>query len=237
VSVTGAVGTALTALVSGSVGALIVQATGGAGRLGRRFRPPVWVHVEDDPELVWLGSPPWVGAAVLLGPDVDTAVSPPPSDCRGWSVWARGLGGCDAERSELLVTVGGRGGASVVVEGVRVSTTRGDVPAGSTVLQCPVGGASMEPRRVEVALDGFALPTAVFLDRGGEPSPPFAFAVDGGTPERFHVVVRARSGVHRWTADLVLLVDGRRVVRSVRSARRPGTTAGVEGVPSTVWGH
>ncbi len=229
---TGAAGTALTALVSGSVGAAVGQAAGGVGGLGRRLRPPVWVHVEDDPELVWLGSPPWVGAAVLLGPDVDPAVSSPPSDCRGWSAWARALGGCDADRSELLVTVGGRGGASVVVEGVRVRTTRAEVPAGSTVLRCPVGGASMEPRRVEVGLDDFASPTAVFLDRGGQPSAPFAFAVDGGTPERFHVVVRARSGMHRWTADLVLLVDGRRVVRPLFDRGRVGVTAGPHGLRS-----
>lgn len=73
---------------------------------------PVAVHVEDDLEIIFANTPPWISAPTflpgieVLGPDSPHDLHPPTSDPLGLAMWARNeLGGIPAGNSVMEMTV------------------------------------------------------------------------------------------------------------------------------------
>lgn len=229
-------------LIGGLVGAVLGVVVTGllhpvAERLERFSRRlwrshPLFVHIETDRKLIWAGSPPWVAAAVWI-PHVPT--EPPPEDANEWSAWARGQGGHDADVTMLQVTLQAKSAMSVVVDRPAVRHNRDDLASGA-ILLCPVGGADLLPRRIELDLDTFAGDSALarFLDYDEEmPMPSVQLAA--GDVERFHIWATAISGYHQWQLELPLLVDGRRERFVVNDGGDAFQLVGSEGLPEYTW--
>jgi hypothetical protein len=192
---------------------------------------PLLVHVERDPEVIWAGSPPWVGTSVWLP---DHVTEHPPSKCMAWSQWARRRSGHDADLTFLEITLQARKDTSLVI-GTPIVRQRTDQVLGGRVLQCPVGGADLEPRRIELDLDTFGDDHALvdFIVDGESSSFP-TVALAPGDIERFHIWARARTGRHQRRLELPVLVDGRRRVVNVDDGGDPFVTVGSEGLPVSV---
>lgn len=233
-------------LVGALVGAVVGVAITGllhpmAERLERFSRRlwrvrPLFVHIEADRRLIWAGSPPWIPAAVWL-PEMPR--EQPPLDANDWSAWGRRLGGHDADVTMLQVTLQARKDVSLVVDRPMIRYARSDDRRGVIAL-CPVGGADLLPRRIDVDLDTFDGDVAMtqHLDYDEEvPWPSISLAP--GEVERLHIWAKASSGFHQWRLELPVLVDGRRRLVPVDNAGDAFTTVGFDGIPKVVWieGH
>ena len=124
---------------------------------------PIGVVVDRDQSVIWSGAPPWVGASYFFEDDLPS--SDPPAACFDWSTWVVSNGGHNSGQTQLLVTIQAMLDVSVVVDPpiVRVVERR-DV--NGVIATCPAGGASMTPRRFDVELGGFDVPTVAFHDEG-----------------------------------------------------------------------
>jgi hypothetical protein len=101
---------------------------------------------------------------------------------------------------------------------------------------CPVGGADLLPRRIEVDLDMFDGDIAMtrHLDYDEEvPLPSISLAP--GEVERLHIWARAASGFHQWRLELPVLVDGRRQLVPVDDKGDAFMTVGTDSFPKIVW--
>jgi hypothetical protein len=221
----------LGALLGFAVGAVLAA----SGRpltswLERLFRRRVWrenpvlVHVERDQSLIWAGNPPWVGFTYFF---TDTFPSePPPEACVDWSRWAIKHGGLDVGLTMLEITIQAKADAAVVIGMPRVRTTQRSRPTG-VVAVCPAGGADLAPRRFEIDLDTFDPPSISYMNaQSGEDASPPTFKLAAGDVERFHIWARASGGLHEWTIDLPLLVEGHRQVITVADGRGQFITIG-----------
>jgi hypothetical protein len=225
--------TAVGLLVAGAVIAELVRRV----PRWRAARCPLFVHVETDPTAIWIGHPPWIGASFLLPPDRDMMELSPPSNCLEWRRWARALGGVDEGQTDILVTLSAKEDLTVVVSGLRaVVSSRRAAPAWHHV-SCAVGGAAIVPRRVELHFDEFPETANCWYGPGDcEPIDPPVFSISGSEAEVLHIRgVSGRDWVE-WTADLLLVVNGRRVTVPIREGRRPFVTSGASGVvESHIW--
>jgi putative Ca2+/H+ antiporter (TMEM165/GDT1 family) len=190
-------------------------------------RPPVWVHVETDPARIWAGYPPWIGAGYLVPPDVPIG-SPPPGECPRWWGWAQELGAVDVQ-THILVTLGAYHDRVVVIDGVDVKVHSQRPNEGYRFLLCPVGGADITPRRIEITLAAFPGAITVFLDEHGERIATPTLAISSSEAERFHVWATAAAGVVEWSAELRLLVDGERRTAAISNHGRPFCTGAASG--------
>lgn len=228
--ISGLVGAVLGLLVTGLLHPLADRLEQVSRRLWRVR--PLLVHIEQDRRLIWAGSPPWVPAAVWV-PTLPTDA--PPADANDWSAWAARLGGHDADVTMLQVTLQARRDVAVVVDRPAVRHCRSELSLGA-VLLCPVGGADLLPRRIELDFDTFDGDVAVprFLDYDEEAQLP-ALALAGGEIERFHIWAVARTGLHQWQMELPLLVDGRRRRIVLNDGGDAFRLAGAEGLPTYTW--
>jgi hypothetical protein len=194
------------------------------------------VHVETDPSIIWAGQPPWVGAAVWLHTIPD---EPPPLACPDWHVWARERAGFDAEQSVLQVTIQARKDTTLLIRGLKVrqKETKSLEQIDGYILGCPVGGASLEPRRIEVNLDwGGGTGTATWLDRGGQPTQPQQLTLSSGEIEQFQIWVTTEEGWHEWWLELIVFSEGRNSVFPIRPQNnRPFITVGRRNLPGRIW--
>ena len=208
-------------LLAGAAGTIALSLLGPVNRLAERvslqmFREsPVDVLVDSDQAVIWSGAPPWVGASYFFEGDVPT--SEPPAACFDWSKWVKVNGGYDSAETQLLVTIQARLDVSVVVDPpiVRVTDRR---DASGVIATCPAGGASLTPRRFDVELDSFDVPTVAFHEEGLTDSHMAGFSLTKGGAERFHIWANA-SGAQRieWTLQLPLIVNGRRWIKNLGS--------------------
>lgn len=229
-------------LISGLVGALLGLLVTAllhplAERLERLSRrlwgwKPLLLHIEQDRRLIWAGSPPWVPAAVWL-PELPQDA--PPENPDDWGAWARSRRGCDADVGMLQVTLQAKSAVSVVVDRPAVRHRRDDLDYG-VILICPVGGADLLPRRLELDLDTFGGDTALsrFLDYDEEAPMP-ALQLASGEVERFAIWARTESGMHQWQLELPLLVDGRRERFVVNDGGNAFRLAGAGDLPTYRW--
>jgi hypothetical protein len=226
----GLVGAALGVVVTGLLHPLAERLERFSRRLWRSR--PLLVHIEADRRLIWAGSPPWVAAAVWV-PRLPQ--EQPPEDANDWSAWAGRLGGHDADVTMLQVTLQAKSAVSVVVDRPAVRHSREELTDGA-ILLCPVGGADLLPRRIELDLDTFAGDSTLsrFLDYDEEAPLP-ALQLAGGDVERFQIWATATSGYHQWQLELPLLVDGRRERFVVNNGGDAFRLVGIEGLPTYAW--
>ena len=213
-------------LLGSTLGPLVRPWTAWLERLFRRAwrENPLLVHVEHNPSIMWAGAPPWVGASVFFAGTFPG--DSPPGACTDWHQWATRRGGIDVGLTMLQVTIQAKVEAAVVIETPIVRSKSSELPSG-VVGTCPVGGAAMVPRHFEIDLDSFGVPTVSFRSAGdGEFIPPPSFVLAAGEVERFQIWARASRGLHKWTLDLPLLVEGRRTTVSVADGHQPFATVG-----------
>lgn len=190
----------------------------------------VEVHVETDPSIIWAGMPPWIGAGFLVPLEAD--VSSPPGHYPDWRTWARSVGGVDETLTQLRVTLTARKDLLVVVDGVRVRVhARKHVPPWRSIT-CGVGGADVSPRRAEVQLSGFNPPTFSWVDESGDVIAAPTFSVSGSEAEMLHIWAYVEDEWVEWTAELLVLVDGRRQTIDINDRGRPFVTTGSQGALS-----
>lgn len=147
-------------------------------------QPPVHVHVETDPAIIYAGAPNWVGSGwVIPGAHDPVELGPAPTDvCRDWRSWMKPRGAYDGWETELKITLVGASPATVVLDDLRVKTISRREPTG-IALNCLVGGADITPRSLVVDLD-FEPGVVTYEDDGGEPAGSFAFSLAKGEVER-----------------------------------------------------
>lgn len=188
------------------------------------------VHVERDPSLVWAGFPNWIAASAWL-PELPADAPQHPTD---WSMWAKGIGGADAAMTCLKITVTCREMATVVVDPPKLRFEQlplGEPPKG-VVVTCRVGGAAVEPRRIQVDLGSG---TTRWTGADGEHMPSLSLALDKGETEQFYLFSSAGAGRYKWHLELPILVDGRREVIRVDDDGAPFVTYGVDGFVEYLW--
>ncbi|WP_208879633.1 hypothetical protein [Streptomyces sp. PBH53] len=193
---------------------------------------PVSIHVERDPSIVWAGFPNWIGASVWLPELPDSA----PSHPTDWYQWARQIGGCDAGMTVLKVTITSRELASVVVDPPKLRYEElavGNPPKG-VIATRPVGGAAIDPRRIQVNL-GFG--GAMWVNPHGEPIEALSVNLEAGETEQFYLFASAESGRYKWHLELPVLVDGKRKIVKIDDGGQPFITYGVEGFREFLWGE
>ncbi|MBO7940315.1 hypothetical protein JTP77_030950 [Streptomyces sp. S9] len=184
----------------------------------------VSVHVERDPSIVWAGFPNWIAASAWL-PKLPPDAPQHPTE---WSLWAKGIGGADAAMTCLKITVTCREMATVVVDPPKLrfeQLTLGEPPKG-VVVTCRVGGAAVEPRRIQVNLD---TGTTMWMGADGEHIQALSLALDKGETEQFYLFASAAEGRYKWHLDLPILVDGKREIIRIEDDGAPFITYGIEG--------
>lgn len=134
----------------------------------------------------------------------------------------------------MKVTVQGTEDAAVLIDGMRVHIESREPSRGRAIV-CPVGGAEASPRHVDINLDDDGVIS--YVDDDGETLVnPFTFTLSKGEVETFWIVATARvSTAFRWTAELLLIVNGTRETIHVSDDGDPFRTAGAEGLPQHMW--
>lgn len=215
-------------LVGAVVGFMVNELLGrGVRRLerGHARRDPLIVHVETDPSIIWVDMPPWVGAGFLVPPGAD--LDAPPAHCPDWRSWVRQRGGIDEAQTQLRVTLVARKDLVVVVDGVRVRVHKRTAAPPWLAIQCMVGGASVTPRRGEIDFTLFDPPLVDWLDESGDRIPAPTYSLSDSDVEVVHLWANVgESELVEWTAELLLLVDGQRLVVTIADGGRPFVTAG-----------
>jgi hypothetical protein len=191
---------------------------------------PVSVHVDRDTSIIWAGFPRWIGASVWL-PDFPATAPEDPVD---WYSWAANLGGADAYVTVLKVTVASRELTTVVVDPPKVRREMlwlGDPPRG-VVATNPVGGAAVEPRRIQIDLE---MGSATWVNPHGEPIEALGVTLPSGGVEQFYIYAVAEQGRYLWRLQLPLLIDGQREVMTIDDDGKPFITYGMEGFEERLW--
>lgn len=198
------------------------------GRLTRRImrRPPVQVHVETDPRIIFANTPSnWVAAPMFVPIDPSELGEPPSLQAMSVRDWADSRGGLPCGFQELQVTLTAWQDLSVIVDSVRIEAVEIELPNGVFV-GAQVGGASIERRRIEVALSTWA-PEAKYIDVGGAQLADFSFQLGPGEIGRINI----HAGIgdydddaitaYEWTVYLDLLVDNKRQSVTVDDGGKP----------------
>lgn len=187
------------------------------GKLTRRLlrKPPVQIHVETDPRIIYANVPSnWVAAPMFVPLPPDRLGDPPGLQAMSVREWAIPRGGVPCGFQSLQVTLAAWQDLQVVVDAVRVEAKQATLPDG-VVVGAQVGGASVERRRIEVELSTWA-PSARYVEQGGTDMPNFAFQLSGGEVGRIHIDARVGDYdsddvfAFDWVLYLDLLVDNSR---------------------------
>jgi len=221
------VGAIVGAAIGTTLGAVLRPATARLERAARTMwrDTPLLVHVERDPAIIWAGAPDWIPFAVYFRNILATPA--PPCGRIEWLNWARMNGGVDAVVTQLSITLQAKVDVAVVVEGLQVRNRSRPVLDGVVVTR-PTGGADLTPRHFRVDLDWGPEPLVTYEEVGGDPSEVPCMKIAAGDVERFQIWAEARQGWHEWTVELLLLVEGRRVVYRIDDYGSPFTTVGPE---------
>jgi len=218
-------------LVGAVLGPLVQPWSRRIERLGRRLwrERPVSVHIEWDQAVIWAGQPPWVSFSNYFQGDLPS--EDPPVAGVDWSRWAERNGGFDLGLTMLRVTVFAETDATVVLETPIVRGTTRDVPPGVGVLWPAPGGADLSPRRYSIQLDSGPYPARVTYmeqDPGVDPPQvPPTWTLARGEVAQLHIWAKADTGgLHAWTMQLPLLIDGRRKLMDVDKDGEPFMTVG-----------
>ncbi|WP_026918418.1 hypothetical protein [Gordonia shandongensis] len=222
--------------------AFVLGAVGGLKwpRIWRRVRghSDVQVHVEQDPQIIHANAPDWVSFPQFVARRREALPPAPAGKATEMPKWAAKLDGYAAHNMDLLVTITAWEDRGVVVSALRVDAKACNLPEGY-VLTRPVGGASMEFKRMEVTLSSWAT-NVLSKVPGGEIVEPFAFQLDRGESAQFHLIVHANGdeskvAAYEWTATLDLVVGGRHREVRIDNNGKPFILVNREQRPELWW--
>ena len=226
-----------------SVVLLIIGAI--VGWAGNHFLPLLWrrltgrgavdIHVETDPGVFLAGDPNWDAFGYLIPTPLSDLGPPPSHTCRDWHAWATKQGGTPAGWSRVRLTLSGHLDATVLVDRLSVQIRKRRPHGDGLYVLCRTGGADAVPRGFSVDLDRDP-PWVSHVDTSGEPiHAPLAISVAKGEVEIFEIEARATEGVVEWTAELAIVVNGKRKVVPVTDGRSGFVTGGTRGFSPYEW--
>lgn len=236
-------------LLGGAIGVVLgmtVQAyfkplTSLVERKGRESLPghsPIYVHVDRDPRVIWSGDPDWIGFSVYVDDPLRINESGAPTGRDAWLEWASVLNAVDALTTPLRVTVQARVEAAVVVENVRVAKHRTIELQEGIILTRGVGGADLEPRRLEIDLDWGEQPLTTWRNPSGDVGKPLTAKLAAGDIEQVHIWANAQDSEHaiwhEWSIELEMLVEGVRRTQTIDDDGRPFVTVSPGRLPRRV---
>lgn len=215
------------------------------GWAGNHFLPLLWrrltgrsavdIHVETDPGVFLAGDPNWDAFGYIVPRPLSDLGPPPGHICRDWHVWATKQGGIPAGWSRVRLALSGHLDATVLVDQVRIQIEKRRPQGEGVYVRCRTGGADAVPRGFSVDLDTDP-PSVSHVDPGGEPIyAPLAISVAKGEVEIFEIQARARGEVIEWTAELAVVVNGKRKILPVSNRGSAFLTGGTEGLSPHEW--
>jgi hypothetical protein len=210
------------------------------------FLPRLWrraaleqvldLHVEQDPRIFEAGHPDWIPYSFLFPRAISEVPAPPTGGiAQDWWAWAHTHGAVDAYSTKLAITLVCRQDVTVAVDALTVRLVNELETLRGTLIVRPTGGADIVERGIEVDLDGMGQPVVMYRDSGGGYLKSLGFSLKKGEVERIQIEARAAAMLCKWTAELHLLVDGRRRTVEVTDAGKPFQTAGTDGLEPYIW--
>lgn len=179
------------------------------------FKDDYQITVEDNPDEVSTATGPRGGSYIVPIPIED--VGPPPNgmnNCVDRYEWAHDLGGFDADRTFLRLTVAAVGDHDVRIDGFEPRVVDDSSPAVGAHLTCPGRGEQPEVRSVSVDLDAEPPSASVTDENGLLLEPPFD--VRGDERETFEVSALTVDCDCAWELDVHLILDGEHRTETVR---------------------
>lgn len=133
------------------------------------------------------------------------------------------------------MTLSGHLDATVLVDQVRIRVHERRPRSQGAYVRCRTGGADAVPRGFTVDLDNDP-PSVWPVSPGGDPAnAPLAVSVSKGEVEIFEVEARATRDIVEWTAELTVIVNGKRDLLRINDAGKPFVTAGTDGFSPLEW--
>ncbi|MFH8476855.1 transcriptional regulator [Streptomyces sp. NPDC018000] len=168
----------------------------------------------------------------------DVPPPPPPQDTRGW---ARALGGVDGGQMLLEVTVQGKSGEAVVLNGLHVRTLSRKAPLPWSVYSMGDGcGSGITPQSFDIDLDDIRpAVTPVAGQQGDERVPPkdFPFRVTSTDVEVFDLDVHVEGHDVSWYLELEWSSGGRKGTLRIDDGGKPFRTSSIKARPSYIYRH
>ncbi|MFE3906876.1 helix-turn-helix domain-containing protein [Streptomyces sp. NPDC059153] len=166
----------------------------------------------------------------------DVPPPPPPQDTRGW---ARALGGVDGGSMQLEVTVQGKSGQAVVLNGLHVRTLSRKAPLAWSAYSMGEGcGSGITPQSFDVDLDDSrpAL-TPVAGQQGDVRVPPkkFPFRVSSTDVEVFDLKAHVEGHDVSWYLELEWSSGGRKGTLRIDDGGKPFRTSSIQARPKYMY--
>ncbi|MEV5204840.1 helix-turn-helix transcriptional regulator [Streptomyces sp. NPDC053720] len=164
---------------------------------------------------------------------------PPPPSPQGTRGWAKALGGVDGGSMQLEVTVQGKSGQAVVLNGLHVRTLSRKAPLAWSAYSMGEGcGSGVTPQSFDVDLDD-SRPnlTPVAGQQGDTRVPPkdFPFKVTSTDVEVFDLKVHVEGHDVSWYLDLEWSSGGRTGMLRIDDGGKPFRTSSIQARPNYMY--
>ncbi|MFG3533073.1 helix-turn-helix domain-containing protein [Streptomyces sp. NPDC047917] len=164
---------------------------------------------------------------------------PPPPSPQGTRGWAKALGGVDGGSMQLEVTVQGKSGQAVVLNGLHVRTLSRKAPLAWSAYSMGEGcGSGVTPQSFDVDLDDSRPSlTPVAGQQGDERVPPkdFPFRVTSTDVEVFDLTVHVEGHDVSWYLDLEWSSGGRTGMLRIDDGGKPFRTSSIQARPKYMY--
>ncbi|MCX5111262.1 helix-turn-helix domain-containing protein [Streptomyces sp. NBC_00378] len=164
---------------------------------------------------------------------------PPPPSPQGTRGWAKALGGVDGGSMQLELTVQGKSGQAVVLNGLHVRTLSRKAPLAWSAYSMGEGcGSGITPQSFDVDLDdGRPNLTPVAGQQGDERVPPkdFPFRVSSTDVEVFDLKVHVEGHDVSWYLDLEWSSGGRTGMLRIDDGGKPFRTSSIQARPKYMY--
>ncbi|MEL5956698.1 helix-turn-helix transcriptional regulator [Streptomyces sp. CLV115] len=164
---------------------------------------------------------------------------PPPPSPQGTRGWAKALGGVDGGSMQLEVTVQGKSGQAVVLNGLHVRTLSRKAPLAWSAYSMGEGcGSGVTPQSFDVDLDDSRPDlTPVAGQQGDTRVPPkdFPFKVTSTDVEVFDLTVHVEGHDVSWYLDLEWSSGGRTGMLRIDDGGKPFRTSSIQARPNYMY--
>ncbi|MCL1586914.1 MAG: hypothetical protein M3092_00725 [Actinomycetia bacterium] len=202
--------------------------------------PPLNVFVEADPAIFIEN--PMQGFSYVFTGTLGQVGAPPSDDCRTWHNWAMNIGGADSGGSltgpmfQLSMTT--TTDHTILIDGFTVEVTRRDPPVHGLAVFCPVGGAALLPRLIQLDLD-VDPPVVTYLAPTSDhyEARDFSFSIAPGEIEIFEVSAVTTDCDCDWTGTVhyVDIASGERGTIEITNDGEPFRTSASRNASSYLW--
>ena len=163
-----------------------------------------------------------------LFPDGCPDPGKPPVRDQDWWSWAHQYGGIDFGITSVLVTLQALDDTVLVVDPPAVRFDRTEPGPGWLAIPEGVGAGEVLVRRFRVELDGEDQ-RVQYSDPDADSPRSASFTMSKGDTERLLISVVVSEGLYRWTLELPMVANGRRVARTIDDDGQPFRTVHAEG--------